>query len=83
MVATGANRARNLTNPEEVGVDENGDGTVDKWSSVFKKEMAIGTTTLAGFNEAGRNMHGVVVQPTPEPATWALLLAGAGFGYRA
>lgn len=80
MAATGNNRAGNAAQPDEVGVDENGDGTVDNWSSVYRKEVGIGTATLLEFNEAGRNMYGVVVQPTPEPKTWALLLTGVGLG---
>ena len=59
----------------DIGIDEGGSGTIDKWSSVFSKDVPAGTITLLEQNDGGnRNMYGVAA--IPEPATLALL----GFG---
>jgi hypothetical protein len=59
----------------DVGIDEGGDGDIDKWSSVFGLDVPAGTITLLEQNDGGsRNMYGVAA--VPEPATLALL----GFG---
>jgi hypothetical protein len=59
----------------DVGIDEGGNGSIDKWSSVFSKDVSAGTITLLEQNDGGsRNMYGVAA--VPEPATLALL----GFG---
>jgi hypothetical protein len=74
------NRASNPAQPDEVGIDEGADGTVNNWSSVYVKTVPAGTFSLAEFGEAGRNMYGVVVAPTaiPEPSIGALLALGVG-----
>ena len=59
----------------DVGIDEGGTGEINKWSSVFSKDVSAGTITLLEQNDGGsRNMYGVAA--VPEPATLALL----GFG---
>ena len=59
----------------DIGIDEKGNGVIDKWSSVFSKDVPAGTITLYEQNDGGgRNMYGVAA--VPEPATLALL----GFG---
>lgn len=77
-VSTGLNRTGDLALPDEVGVDENANVSIENWSSVFVKQVGVGTEQLLELNEAGRNMYGVVVTPTPEPGTWTLLGLGAG-----
>lgn len=74
------NRAGNSAQPDEVGIDEGADGTVNNWSMVYSKNVGAGTFSLAEFGEAGRNMYGVVVAPSsiPEPGTFALLALGIG-----
>ncbi len=72
------NHSGNNLWPDEVGIDESADGTINNWSSVYGKVFAPGTVSLSEFGEAGRNMYGVVVAAVPEPGTGALLLMGAG-----
>ncbi len=64
--------------PDEVGIDENADGTINNWSSVYGKIVPAGTFTVNEFGEDGRNMYGVVVAAVPEPGMGSLLLLGAG-----
>jgi hypothetical protein len=46
-----------------IGIDENGDGQIDQWASVYFKSVAAGTITLLAQNDitkpADRNMYGV------------------------
>lgn len=72
------NRAGNSAFPDEVGIDESADGTINNWSSVYGKLVTPGTLTLGAPDNAGRNMYGVVVAAVPEPGMGALLLLGAG-----
>ncbi|MGE4181022.1 MAG: PEP-CTERM sorting domain-containing protein [Limisphaerales bacterium] len=72
------NHTGNALFPDEVGIDENADGTINNWSSVYGRVFAAGTVSLSEFGEAGRNMYGVVVAAVPEPGTGVLLLLGAG-----
>ena len=72
------NRAGNSAFPDEVGVDESADGTVNNWSSVYGKLVTPGTLTLGAPDNAGRNMYGVVVAAVPEPGMGMLLLLGSG-----
>ncbi|MCX8107690.1 MAG: hypothetical protein N3G20_02685, partial [Verrucomicrobiae bacterium] len=63
-VKTGLNRAGNPDWPDEVGVDEGADGSVNNWSSVYYKIVEAGTFSLYEFNQ-GINMYGVVVKGLP------------------
>lgn len=76
--ANGLNRAGNAAAPDEVAFDEGADNTVNQWYAVYQKEVDAGTFSLFQADNAGQNMYGVVVAPIPEPATWALVLCGAG-----
>ncbi|MBL9129036.1 MAG: PEP-CTERM sorting domain-containing protein [Verrucomicrobiales bacterium] len=72
------NHVGNAAFPDDVGIDESADGTINNWSSVYGKLVTPGTLSLGEFGEAGRNMYGVVVAAVPEPGTGALVLLGAG-----
>jgi hypothetical protein len=62
-----------------IGIDENADGSVNNWSSIFSKLVGPGTYTFSAQNDVtnpgGRNMYGVGAI-IPEPTT--LLLLGLG-----
>jgi hypothetical protein len=72
------NHVGNPAFPDSVGIDENADGSINNWSSVYGKIVPAGTFTLNEFGEDGRNMYGVVVAAVPEPGMGSLLLLGAG-----
>lgn len=72
------NHVGNPAFPDDVGIDENADGSINNWSSVYGKIVPAGTFTVNEFGEDGRNMYGVVVAAVPEPGMGALLLLGAG-----
>ncbi|MCX8109560.1 MAG: Ig-like domain-containing protein, partial [Verrucomicrobiae bacterium] len=66
-VRTGYNRLGMLHLPDEIGVDESGDGvgpgaSIDNYSSVYVKRVPAGTVTLYQADNSGRNMYGVVVK---------------------
>lgn len=66
-VRTGWNRYGYTYFPDEIGVDENGDGFgagagTDNYSSVYVKKVPAGMFTLYWADNAGRNMYGVVVR---------------------
>ncbi|HOY60235.1 MAG TPA: Ig-like domain-containing protein [Verrucomicrobiota bacterium] len=68
-VRTGHNRLLSPALPDEVGVDESGDGIgagagVDSYSSVYVREVPAGTFSLHTADNAGRSMYGVVVRAT-------------------
>ncbi len=77
-VSLNGNQVGNPGFPDTVGIDENADGTINQFSSVYLKIFPAGTFTLNEFGEGGRNMYGVVVAGIPEPAPWALMLLGGG-----
>jgi hypothetical protein len=74
-VTTGANRAADITKPDEVGIDEGADGTINQWYSIYAKDFPAGTFNLYQADNAGRNMYGVVV--VPEPSSFVLLAGSA------
>ena len=59
---------------EDIGVDENGDGPVDRYSSVYSATFDAGDVTLGPQGQGGTNMYGFFA--IPEPATLALLGLG-------
>ena len=75
--ANGLNRFANPAVPDEVALDEGGDGTINQWYSVYAKSFPAGTCSLYQADNAGQNMYGGVV--VPEPSAVALLAMG-GFG---
>lgn len=74
--ANGLNRTASTAVPDEVGIDEGADNTINNWYSVYYKDFAAGTFSLLQPENAGQNMYGVVVGPVPEPGTFALLGLG-------
>ncbi|MBM3878292.1 MAG: hypothetical protein FJ387_00980 [Verrucomicrobia bacterium] len=69
-VATGWNRISDPFYPDEVGVDEGGDGFgpgmgINQWSSIYVKELPAGAFSLFQADNPSRNMYGVVVTPVP------------------
>jgi hypothetical protein len=65
-VTNGLNRAGNPALPDEVGVDEGGDGVgpgvaINSWSSVYVKRIPASTFSLLQPDNNGQNMYGVVI----------------------
>jgi hypothetical protein len=73
----GFNRSANSAVPDEVGIDESADGTINNWSSIYVKRFPAGTFTLKEPNNASRNMYGVVVVPAPPSTPIATLISPA------
>ena len=62
-VMNGYNRTANATWPDEVGIDEGGDGTgpgigLNQWASVYSRSYDAGTFSLNELNLGGGNMYG-------------------------
>jgi hypothetical protein len=57
----GLNRTTNVTWPDEVGIDEGSDGTINNWYSIYYKQVPAGTSSIYQADNGGRNMYGVVV----------------------
>lgn len=64
-VIRAGNRRGDLTQPDEVAIDESADGTINQWYSVYSKAFPAGTFQLFQANNASRNMYGVVVKEPP------------------
>ena len=79
-VATGRNRSGIAEDADEVGYDENADGSINQVGSVYYKVLDPGVVALGPQNE-GRNMYGFVVAPAVAPiAPRALAVAKVGDG---
>jgi fibronectin type 3 domain-containing protein len=61
-VTNGLNRLGTKDAPDEMGYDENGDGSINQYASVYRRLITGGSVTLRQQNEA-RDMYGVVVAP--------------------
>jgi hypothetical protein len=66
-VVTGANHLGNPAGPDEVGIDEGADGTLNNWFSVYRKDFPAGTFQLRQADNAGQNMYGAVVTAQAAP----------------
>jgi hypothetical protein len=76
-VMTGNNRAFDPNRPDEVGIDESADNTINQWFSVYAQIVGPGTFTLRQADNGGQNMYGAVVVATsviPEPGTVGLAI---------
>lgn len=71
-LVTGYNRTSNLTWPDEIGVDEGSDGSINNWYSIYWKPVSAGTTNIFQADNSGRNMYGAVVTPVVPPAPTGL-----------
>lgn len=74
--SNGINRAGNSLLPDEVGIDEGADGTVNQYYSVYSKSFPAGTFSLLQADNAGQNMYGVVITPVPEPSSLSIVVLG-------
>jgi hypothetical protein len=63
----GFNRTANIAVPDEVGIDEGGNGDLNNWYSVYTKSYAAGTFSLFQPDAAGLNMYGVVIKSGVAP----------------
>ncbi len=61
-VANGINRSASKAVPDEVGYDENGDGSINQYASIYVKLVTNNAVTVLQQGES-RNMYGVVVAP--------------------
>ena len=80
-VQTGQNRTLNATLPDEVGIDEGADGTINNYYSVYSNRYPAGTFSLFQQGIAGNNMYAVVVQgigPVAPPVAPTNLVAVGG-----
>lgn len=74
-VMTGVNRTSDPNLPDEIGIDESADGSINQWYSIYSKLYPAGTFQLKQADNAGRNMYGVVVAaavPPPAPILTAV-----------
>lgn len=69
----GTAQSPNFTVPDEIGIDEGNNGTIDNYNSVYFRRFGAGTLTLGEMSMAGRNMYGIAVTAVPEPSTLALV----------
>ncbi|HMJ65197.1 MAG TPA: fibronectin type III domain-containing protein, partial [Candidatus Binatia bacterium] len=76
----GINRTANLSWPDEIGIDEGADATINNWSSIYYKNFPAGTFQLKQPDNAGQNMYGVVVRSVAPPNTPANLTAVSSDG---
>jgi hypothetical protein len=60
-VKSGINRTGNSNVPDEVGIDEGSDGTINNWYSIYTKSFPAGTFQLKQADNNGQNMYGAVV----------------------
>lgn len=79
-VQTGQNRQGNPDLPDETGIDENADGSVNNWNSVYSKVIEAGQPAFSTFEmNDGRNMYALVVDstlPPPSPTDLGVILNG-------
>jgi hypothetical protein len=65
-VTNGLNRFNNPAWPDQVGMDEGGDGVgpgvgINQWSSIYVKQFPAGSASILEPDNPGQNMYGVVV----------------------
>ncbi len=72
-VSTGANRAGSLAAPDEVGIDESADGTINNWFDVYSRVAPAGVAITHERGGTGNNMYGLVVGPVPKETNTIVL----------
>jgi hypothetical protein len=77
-VSTGVHHLRTAGAPDEVGIDEGADGTINQWYSVYTKTFPAGTFRLKQADNTGQNMYGAVVKAGQLPLP--PLSVGLNFG---
>src|SRR5438093_10476127 len=77
-VMNGINRSANAAIPDEVGIDEGANGTIDRNSSIYTKTYPAGTFQLKQADNTGQNMYGVVIAFDGAPNTPQNLTAVSG-----
>jgi len=60
-VTTGINRTADRNIPDEVGIDEDSNGSINNWYSIYTKAFPAGTFQLKQADNTGRNMYGAVI----------------------
>ena len=68
-VQTGTNRASNPAIPDEIGIDEGDDSTIEQRFSVYSQVFSSGSFQVEDANNGGRNMYGLAIQPLAVTAT--------------
>jgi hypothetical protein len=68
-VRTGNNRTANANVPDEVGIDEGTDGSINQWYSIYTKAFPAGSFQLKQADNSGRNMYGAVITLQPPRVT--------------
>ncbi|MBN2507691.1 MAG: tandem-95 repeat protein [Verrucomicrobia bacterium] len=63
-VQTGANRTADKNIPDEVGIDESADGSINQRFNIYSKVYPVGTFSIYA-QAAGGNMYGVVIARGP------------------
>ncbi|MBL9170160.1 MAG: fibronectin type III domain-containing protein [Verrucomicrobiales bacterium] len=81
-VINGLNRTANGEWPDETGYDENGDGSINQYASVYMKVFEAGEVAFSTYEMGqGINMYGLVVDsavPPSVPTDLAVALNGDG-----
>lgn len=67
-VTTGLNRSSSTSVPDEVGIDESSDGSINNWYSVYAAQFPAGTFSLYQQGLSGNNMYGVVIRSAVPPS---------------
>jgi hypothetical protein len=63
-----------------VGIDENGDNTLDTYYAVYRNVTGPGNVIQTFAQGESRNMYSVSVRPIPEPASLVLMMAASAVG---
>src|SRR6185436_13776248 len=64
-VKTGSNRTGDPNLPDEIGIDESADGSINNHSSIYFKDFFTNGFVLKQADNAGQNMYGAVIDPLP------------------
>jgi hypothetical protein len=82
FVTTGLKPADYTGANDILGIDENGDLTIDQYLSIYSKDISGTTFSTYTFGE-GRDMYGIAFAPVPEPQHFALVFGAGLAGFAA